>query len=132
MKEANTMEMDYTRLKNLWRRKKMNVPFSEFQQWHALMENKCCYCGITEDTIKLLLDSERLKTKRISTRGRKLELDRKSPELSYDKLDNIVLSCYWCNNAKTDTFTHEEFLEVGKVFASIWKERVQGYRSTNA
>lgn len=126
MKEPYTKEMDYTRLKNLWRRKKMNVPFSEFQQWHALMEKKCCYCGITEDTIKVLLDSERLRTKRISTRGRKLELDRKSPELSYDNLDNIVLSCYWCNNAKTDTFTHKEFLEVGKVFATIWKERVLG------
>ncbi len=41
--------------------------------------------------------------------------------LPYDQLNNVVLACYWCNNAKTDTFTYEEFKEVGKVFANIWK-----------
>jgi len=116
--------MEEARLKSLWRRKKMTVPFSDFQKWYISVDKKCCYCGITEDKIKSLLDSERLKTKRILTRGRKLELDRKNPELAYDNLDNIVLSCYWCNNAKTDTFTHNEFLTVGKVFASIWEQRI--------
>jgi 5-methylcytosine-specific restriction endonuclease McrA len=62
-------------------------------------------------------------TKRIDTRGKKLEFDRKISDASYDDLNNIVLACYWCNNAKTDTFTHEEFKEVGKVFANIWKNR---------
>jgi 5-methylcytosine-specific restriction endonuclease McrA len=46
------------------------------------------------------------------------------PDLLYDETNNIVLACYWCNNAKTDTFTYEEFLRVGKVFAEIWKERL--------
>ena len=31
----------------------------------------------------------------------------------YNK-DNCVLACYWCNNAKTDAFTADEFKPIGK------------------
>ena len=72
-----------------------------------------------------MLDSGRLTTKRIATRGRKLELDRKQPELEYKDFDNIVFACYWCNNTKTDIFTEEEFKKVGEVFNEIWKDRLE-------
>ena len=104
------------------------MPFSEFYTWYLSHEPKCYYCDITETQIKLLIDSERLTTKRLSTRGRKLELDRKEPNMEYDNFKNIVFACYWCNNAKTDTFTEEEFLEVGKVFKTIWKQRLNNDR----
>lgn len=117
-------QQEEKRLKALWTKRKTETPFSVFQSWLSSQDKKCFYCGITEEKIKSLLDSKRLTTKRIVTRGKKLELDRKQSELSYDNLGNIVLSCYWCNNAKTDTFTHEEFLEVGKVFSKIWQQRL--------
>jgi hypothetical protein len=43
----------------------------------------------------------------------------------YDDLDNLVFACYWCNNAKTDTFTFEEFKQVGEVFRNIWQKRLE-------
>jgi len=110
--------------RNLWTRKKIKMPFGDFYKWYLSHERKCFYCDITEQEIKELLDSGRLTTKRIATRGRKLELDRKQPDLEYDNFDNIVFACYWCNNAKTDTFTEEEFKKIGQVFKEIWKIRL--------
>lgn len=117
-------EKEAQRLKQLWTKRKTDKPFSAFQAWYQLADKRCFYCGITEQEIKFLLDNKLLTTKRLKTRGRKLELDRKQPDHSYSDFDNLVLSCYWCNNAKTDTFTHDEFLEVGKIFADIWKRRL--------
>jgi hypothetical protein len=99
----------------------MTIPIKEFYNWYIEEEKKCEYCGIREPELKILLDSGAVKTKR--TRGRKLELDRKVPDGNYDDLDNIVFACYWCNNAKTDTFTYEEFKKVGAVISGIWKGR---------
>ncbi|MCC7302523.1 MAG: hypothetical protein IT233_07775 [Bacteroidia bacterium] len=117
--------LDEKRLIAIWRSKKIEAPYEEFKKWYDSIEKKCCYCGITEDEIKFLLDKQLLFTKRIDTRGRRLEFDRKQSELPYNDLSNIVLSCYWCNNAKTDTFSHDEFLEVGKSFSAIWKKRLE-------
>ncbi|OFX39012.1 MAG: hypothetical protein A2X08_17820 [Bacteroidetes bacterium GWA2_32_17] len=111
-------------IKNIHVSKKIKNDFNKFYEWYKDKEQskKCEYCGITEIEIKFLLDNNLLETKR--ARGRKLELDRKEPNASYDNLENIVFACYWCNNAKTDTFTHKEFLDVGKVFKNIWQNRL--------
>lgn len=111
-------------IRKLWGRKKIKMPFNEFYKWYLSHEKKCHYCGITEQEIKELLDNNQLATKRIATRGRKLELERKQPDIEYDNFENLAFACYWCNNAKTDTFTEEEFKEVGKVFSNIWKNRL--------
>lgn len=111
-------------IKPLWSRKQIAGTFSDFYSWYIVQARNCAYCGITEAEIASLLKANLLATKRISKRGRKLELDRRRPEAAYGDLDNLVLACYWCNNAKTDTFTAEEFEEVGKVFAKIWQVRL--------
>ena len=93
---------------------------TEFVQ---LMENKeCHYCGITLDGIESLVEKRKLYKK--SLRGWSLEIDRLNSNLEYTP-DNCVMSCYWCNNAKTDEFTEEEFLKVGKVIKEIWIERLK-------
>jgi hypothetical protein len=112
-------------IRTIWTSKKMQMPFNDFYKWYLSHERKCFYCDITELEIKELLESDRLYTKRISKRGKKLELDRKEPDLVYNNFDNIVFACYWCNNAKTDTFTEHEFLKVGQVFKEIWKSRFE-------
>lgn len=111
------------KVRAVWGKKKFTVNFESFYNWYMALDRKCEYCGITESQIKDLLDKEELSTKRLVTRGRSLEFDRKNPNLAYNELANIVLSCYWCNNAKTDTFTYEEFKRVGRCFSEIWKER---------
>lgn len=110
-------------IKSIFIKKQITLEFKIFYDWYKSKEQnkKCYYCHITENEINSLYDKKVIETKR--TRGRILEFDRKDPNLSYDKLENIVYSCYWCNNAKTDTFTHEEFMEIGKVISKIWKQR---------
>jgi hypothetical protein len=112
------------KIRKVWVTKKFTAVFEDFYRWYEDLDRRCYYCDITEVQIAELLKSGKLDTKRINKRGRKLEYDRKEPNLPYDNIDNIVLCCYWCNNAKTDTFTHVEFKEVGKVFRSIWQQRM--------
>jgi len=57
-------------------------------------------------------------------RGWSLEIDRKNSNLEYSK-ENCVMSCYWCNNAKTDEFTAEEFAVIGKAIAMVWHDRLR-------
>ena len=37
---------------------------------------------------------------------------------------NLVLSCYWCNNAKTDEFTATEFKPIGELIGQTLKARL--------
>jgi hypothetical protein len=113
-----------TKIRKLWLRKRFSCEFEVFYYWLAELERKCEYCGITEGQIKALLDKDSIYTKRLLTRGKNLELDRKVPERGYDDIGNIVLCCYWCNNAKTDEFSYEEFKPIGKVLEQIWKRRL--------
>jgi len=112
------------KVRTIWLTKGLqDIPLMDFNEWYN-NNRKCYYCGITEDEIKILFEKEQVHTKR--NRGKKLEIDRKIPELSYkDDIKNLVHSCYWCNNAKTDTFTAEEFKEVGKAISIIWQRRLQ-------
>jgi hypothetical protein len=117
------------RLKGIWWSKKVDNKkdpmelFEKFYAWYTMQEKKCCYCGITERELQELIDSGRITSKRLPTRGRHLEIERKSPDIGYDNFDNLSLACYWCNNAKTDTFTAAEFKQVGEVFSRIWQNR---------
>jgi len=86
-----------------------------------LKQKHCKYCKITETEIKALADKHQLFKK--SERGWSLEVDRKNSNYEYTK-DNCVMACYWCNNAKTDEFTHEEFMLVGTAIEYIWIKRL--------
>jgi len=93
--------------------------------FYYLVENakECDYCHITLDQINKLIDKKELFKKHI-TRGWSLEIDRKSANLEYTK-DNCVTCCYWCNNAKTDEFSHGEFKKIGLEIQKIWNERLE-------
>ena len=114
-------------LRKIWKSKfketKNTESFWKFKEWYEKTERKCYYCGITENQISELFNKGELYTKR--NRGRKLEIERLSPNEPYENLQNLVFSCYWCNNAKTDTFTSEEFKIIGKEIGKIWKKRLK-------
>lgn len=94
-------------------------PVEDFQK--LIDTENCVYCGITIPKVIELANNQKLYKK--NYRGWTLEIDRKDSNLEYSP-DNCVMACYWCNNAKTDEFTHEEFLKVGKVIREIWQERL--------
>ncbi|WP_293307764.1 hypothetical protein [Pedobacter sp. UBA5917] len=105
------------------------ISFNEFNQWF----NKdhfnlgCHYCGTTNEQSLRFYNMQRSGIRPDATRGgkrgKRLELDRKDPFKHYDDLDNIVWCCYWCNNAKSNFFTYEEFkpiaLAIGKTLNEI-------------
>lgn len=109
-------------IRDLWARKCKDVPFEKFEAAYLNTIPQCHYCGINPEQIRKLWDKYPGLTKR--GRGRKLELERLAPNEKYSNLGNLVFSCYWCNNAKTDTFTEEEFMKVGEVIRGIWEERL--------
>jgi hypothetical protein len=82
---------------------------------------QCFYCDITEKQILELRQSKLIKTKR--NRGKMMEIDRLNSNMEYSE-GNIVLACYYCNNAKTDEFSNEEFMSVGEQIRKIWINRL--------
>ena len=119
----------YKELLDIFKKKNISnedviIPFDEFNNiFSEDKERKCHYCGITETIIGQLILKGKIKTKRLLTRGRKMEIDRAKPNKGYTK-GNIVLSCYWCNNAKTDEFSYDEFKsKIAPAIRSIWVER---------
>ncbi|MBL7113797.1 MAG: hypothetical protein ISS19_17800 [Bacteroidales bacterium] len=112
-------------VRTLFNRKKFQkVSFPEFYDWYQNQRNQCHYCGLTQGEIDILIKDEKIKTRRLKTRGRKLELERRHPNLDYDQIDNLVLCCYWCNNSKSDEFTESEFGPIGIEIGKIWKNRL--------
>ncbi|MDP2188799.1 MAG: hypothetical protein Q8J69_08970 [Sphingobacteriaceae bacterium] len=90
-------------------------------QFEALLKQVHCeYCNITEAVIAQLGEQGKLFKK--SERGWSLEIDRKNSNFEYAP-ENCVMACYWCNNAKTDEFTFEEFAKVGAAIKAIWESR---------
>jgi hypothetical protein len=84
--------------------------------------DRCYYCKVTTRNIELLAENFKIYKKNL--RGWKLELDRKMPNDEYSS-QNCVMACYWCNNAKTDEFTADEFQPIADALGTIWKKRLR-------
>ena len=103
----------------------VTLKLDEFEKWYGddSKDRQCEYCLIKESEIKDLINQAKIYTKRLTTRGRTMEVDRKDPKGHY-QINNLVMSCYWCNNAKTDEFSYAETIQKkGKAY-SIWKKRL--------
>ena len=101
-------------------------PIEEFEKFYCMESNerKCQYCGISETQIELLRKGNQIKTKR--SRGRYMEIDRINSNTEYTNPDtNLILACYYCNNAKTDEFGFEEFKIIGKGITEVWNQRLR-------
>ena len=94
------------------------------QALRLIEQKKCAYCGVSLEQIFLLGEKGKLYNKRSDTRGYSLEIDRKNPNQEYSK-DNCCVSCYWCNNAKTDEFSVKEFKEIARGINNVWNERLK-------
>lgn len=83
---------------------------------------ECHYCKITDKDIELLRNQRKIKTKQF--RGYSMEVDRINSNHEY-RPENVVLACYWCNNAKSDEFTSTEFADhIGPGVGKVWEERI--------
>jgi 5-methylcytosine-specific restriction endonuclease McrA len=93
------------------------IDSKQFYQWYReqlkKQSNLCIYCCLPGDTKEYYPDWFRK-----GNRGRRLEVDRKNAKEKY-KPSNCVLACYPCNNAKSDVFTYNEFIEIGKTIRKV-------------
>ena len=93
-------------------------PEEDFEKLLSVRE--CHYCKITIGEIEELGNRKLLYKKTL--RGWNLEIDRLNSNFEYTP-KNCVMSCYWCNNAKTDEFTEAEFLKIGAEIKKVWENR---------
>lgn len=73
------------------------------------LQEKCCYyCGISEQILTILYNVKEFRTKR--NRGEWFEIDRKETKDNKNiySSNNMVLSCYYCNNHKSDVISAQE------------------------
>jgi hypothetical protein len=107
--------------------------FDQFYNWFnkESFEKGCFYCGTTiktsEALYKIQQDGLRPDATRGGKRGKRLELDRVDPNLPYDNLDNIVWCCYWCNNAKSNFFSKDEFEQIAEEIGKSIKKIMAQY-----
>jgi len=111
-----------TQLRNWYRNKikkgRMGFrDFKELSQWYERCKI-CYYCGIAEETVQELVHRGKLlsarfpikgEMKRGKCRGYYLEIERKDSSKPYAP-ENCELSCYFCNNDKSDIFTASEYI----------------------
>lgn len=96
-----------------------------------ISKTECYYCGINIEQIVELGKNSKLHNKRSDTRGYSLEIDRKSPNLEYSE-DNCCMACYWCNNAKTDEFSEDEFKNIAGGINITWNKRLKQIKNPNS
>lgn len=113
-----------SKVRKVWVKKCSEATFDQFYNWYTTIVRECHYCRINEEQIATLIEKGEIHTKRLTTRGRTLEIERLEPNKPYDDTNNLVFCCYWCNNAKTDEFTEQEFKTIGNCIAEIWEKRL--------
>jgi hypothetical protein len=95
-------------------------------------ENKCHYCDTSILEIRMLLNANLLSGRRVrggGIRGSNLEIDRRNAFGDYNE-GNCVLSCYYCNNDKSNTFDYEVYKHiVGPAKRSAWLELLRRLNS---
>jgi len=96
------------------------LPYGYFE--NLLRGDQCYYCNIKIGDIAKLIDKQKI-FKKQETRGFTMEIDRKEPNREYSS-NNVVLCCYWCNNAKTDEFTDVEFWSIAAGIRKVWEKRL--------
>lgn len=125
-RELQAQRARISTLKVLYNRKRLLgdfASFAAFYDWYQAQEQQCHYCGITPTQIAALHQAGLIYTKRWGTRGRSLELDRRVPDGLYNTA-NVVLCCYWCNNAKTDEFSASAFISIAEGIRQEWARRL--------
>lgn len=109
------------------------VGYEDFLEWYNSQEKICHYCSLTEIqsqelVMAGLLTSNRFPQKGIigrgTSRGVWLEVDRINPKGKYSR-ENCVLSCYFCNNDKSDVFNGEEYLKFRNNRLEFLKEKIK-------
>lgn len=99
--------------------KQRNIHFDlikeKFNEWFNQPNKKCFYCGVEEEKL----------TDRKDKKKRGMTIDRKDNSIGYT-IDNICLSCFRCNNSKSNFFTAVEWQEICNRYVKPRLDEYQG------
>jgi hypothetical protein len=119
--------MDHSHLYSTYARVQKNCSSewndsNTFYKWYDKkaieQQNQCEYCHLPGDTMQYYGKNFRLDGNGNPKRGKRLEIDRKDNSEPYSP-HNCVLACYPCNNAKSDVFSYDEFIKIGKTIETM-------------
>lgn len=95
-------------------REEVMLQYGNFMNWWEQQGSSCEYCSITQAELHEIVVNRRdnltLNNKTKRSKGT-LEIDRKNPSLGYT-LDNMLLCCPLCNNAKSNLIEEESWREI--------------------
>ena len=78
-----------------------HIIFEQFKEWYEKQDKVCHYCGT------ILNKDFRIKDDYTT-------IDRKDISIGYT-IENIALCCWRCNATKSNFFTEEDMLQIGKI-----------------
>lgn len=79
----------------------------DFSKWWFSQEQKCAYCDIPLERMKVVNRSKKL--------ARRLSVDRTNNDKGY-VMGNLVLACMSCNFIKSNVFTFDEMREIAQKY----------------
>lgn len=88
---------------------------NEFVEWYKLQPRECFYCKRSEEDIMKDLAIIRKKMQRLS-------IDRVENEKGYET-GNLILSCMRCNYTKSNFFSKDEMLIIGRIIKEKFDAR---------
>ena len=103
------------RLENYWK-------IDDFVEWYVNEKKECCYCKTSSEELFEFYQSTNSKR----PRGQSLEIERVQ-DTEYTRV-NCKLCCYWCNNAKSDFFSIDEFEKIGVAIGVVIQEKLRDER----
>lgn len=108
------------------------ISYTDFKDWYDNKSKECFYCGLKEEDSQKIVHNGILTSNRFPingnikqgvNRGYWLEVDKKEPKGIYSR-ENCELSCYFCNNDKSDVFNHIQYKEFMKDRLSFLKQLI--------
>lgn len=105
----------YNELLKSKQKQNVTITFEDFLE--LISSRKCHYCN-TE-----LHFNPHTRNKNGEHVSRAYQLDRKDNTLGYLK-ENLVACCWECNRMKSNVYSYEEFLKIGKVLSTIRNSKV--------
>jgi 5-methylcytosine-specific restriction endonuclease McrA len=97
-----------------------NNDFKAFYEWYISQEQKCGYCGISQDELYEIfkekhilpyLESDREYQKNPKRSSGTLEIERLDSSVSYNP-SNLILACPLCNNAKSNLIDEKSWRDL--------------------
>lgn len=88
--------------------KKNGLPLmkqSDFIEWYDNQQRVCGYCGVCENKLSTIII--------YGLRSKRLTIDRIDNLKGYEQ-KNLILACDLCNKVKSNIFTRQEMIAIGK------------------